>query len=61
LGVFLESAGDVEISQMTAQEIRAFLTWLCVEYESKRLSGDERPLLVRPAIRCLTSALAKGA
>jgi len=32
LGLFLEYAGDVDISQVTKQNLRAFLAWLRTEY-----------------------------
>jgi integrase/recombinase XerD len=42
--LLLEFAGDVNIAEVTTQEIRAFLAWLRTEYKPKRFSGDERPL-----------------
>jgi hypothetical protein len=43
LRLFLEFGGDADESQVTTQDIRAFLAWLCIEYRPKQLSGDQRP------------------
>lgn len=44
LGLFLEYAGDADVSQVTKQNLRAFLAWLRTEYRPRRLNGSEAPL-----------------
>jgi integrase/recombinase XerD len=44
LKLWLEYVGDVEVGQMTTQEVRAFLAWLRTEYEPRRITGNRQPL-----------------
>jgi integrase/recombinase XerD len=44
LRLLLEHTGDVEVSQVTTQEVRAFLAWLRTDYKPRRITGDDRPL-----------------
>jgi integrase/recombinase XerD len=44
LGVWLEYAGDTDVGQVTAQNLRAFLAWLRTDYTPRRLTGGDQPL-----------------
>ena len=44
LKVWLDYAGDVEISQVTSQDLRAYLAWLRTDYRPRRLTDDDQPL-----------------
>jgi integrase/recombinase XerD len=44
LKLWLEHMGDQPVSKITAQDIRAHLTWLRTEYEPRRFSGKKHPL-----------------
>jgi len=37
-------AGDVEINEVTAQDLRAYLAWLRTDYKHRRLTGGDQPL-----------------
>lgn len=41
---WLAYAGDVEIGQVTTEQIRNFLAWLRTEYKPSRFSGNTQPL-----------------
>lgn len=41
---WLEYAGDVEVGQVTSQDLRAYLAWLRTEYKPRRLTGGDQPL-----------------
>jgi len=44
LRLWLGHIGDVEISQVTTQNIRAFLAWLRTDYRPRRVTGNVQPL-----------------
>lgn len=45
LKLWIEHNGDVEVDQVTAQNLRAFLAWLRTEYKPRRLAGsNDQPL-----------------
>ena len=44
LKLWIDHNGDVAISQVCTQDIRAFLAWLRTDYRPKRFGGDQRPL-----------------
>ena len=44
LDVWVGYTGDVEVSQVTSQDLRAYLIWLRTGYEPHRLTGDDQPL-----------------
>ncbi len=44
LKLWLEHAGDVEVGQVSAQDIRAYLVWLRTDYKPQRLTGGAYPL-----------------
>ncbi len=41
---WLARAGDVEVSQVRAQDLRDYLAWMRTEYKPHRFSGSEHPL-----------------
>jgi len=44
LTVWLDYTGDIEVSQVTSQDLRAYLAWLCTDYKPRRLTGGDQPL-----------------
>jgi len=44
LKLWLDHVGDVEVSQITTQDLRAYLAWLRTDYKPHRLSGEDHPL-----------------
>ncbi len=44
LTVWLDYAGDIETSQVTSQDLRAYLAWLRTDYKPRRLTGGDQPL-----------------
>jgi site-specific recombinase XerD len=44
LKFWLEHAGDVEVHQVSAQDIRAYLVWLRTGYKPRWLSGGDHAL-----------------
>lgn len=42
--MWLDHVGDVEVSQITTQDLRAYLAWLRTDYKPHRLSGEDHPL-----------------
>jgi integrase/recombinase XerD len=44
LRVLLEYAGDRDVSQLTKQDLRAFLAWLRTGYRPRRFNGSDAPL-----------------
>ena len=48
LTVWLDYAGeDTEVSQVTSQDLRAYLAWLRTDYKPRRLTGGDQPLAPR--------------
>lgn len=39
-----EYIGDVDVSRVSTQQVRAFLAWLRAEYKPRRLTGGDQPL-----------------
>ncbi len=44
LKLWMQHGGDVEVGQVTSQEIRAYLAWLRTDYKPRRWNGSEHPL-----------------
>lgn len=44
LEVWQDRAGDVEVTQVASQDLRAFLAWLRTDYKPRRLTGGDQPL-----------------
>ena len=44
LKLWMSYAGDVEINEVTAQDLRAYLAWLRTDYKPRRLAGGDHPL-----------------
>jgi site-specific recombinase XerD len=44
LKLWLEHTGDVDVNQVSAQDVRAFLVWLRTDYKLRRLTGGDYPL-----------------
>ncbi len=44
LELFLERQGDVDITQVSTQELRAYLAWLRTDYQTRRIAGRNGPL-----------------
>jgi len=48
LKLWMSYAGDVvEINEVTAQDLRAYLAWLRTDYKPRRLTGGDQPLCSR--------------
>ena len=44
LKLWISYASDVEIDEVTAQDLRAYLAWLRTDYKPRRLTGGDQPL-----------------
>ena len=44
LKLWLEHGGDVEVGQVSAPDLRAYLVWLRTDYKPRRLTGGDYPL-----------------
>ena len=44
LKYWLDFAGDVEVGQITAPDIRKYLAWLRTDYKPHRFTGNDKPL-----------------
>jgi len=44
MGVWREYAGDVQVNDVTSQDVRAFLAWMRTGYEPRRIAGGDQPL-----------------
>ncbi len=47
LKLWIKYAGEADISQVTTQDLRAFLAWLHTDYKPHRFSGSEHPLAAK--------------
>ena len=47
LKLWIRYAGDVDVCQVTTQNLRAFLAWLHTDYKPHRFSGSEHPLAAK--------------
>jgi integrase/recombinase XerD len=47
LKLWIKYAGEVDVSQVTNQDLRAFLAWLHTDYKPHRFSGSEHPLAAK--------------
>ena len=47
LKLWIKYAGDVDVCQVTTQNLRAFLAWLHTDYKPHRFSGSEHPLAAK--------------
>jgi integrase/recombinase XerD len=41
---WVDTVGDPDVTQVTAQDIRSYLAWLRTEYKPRRYNGDRSPL-----------------
>ena len=49
LKLWISYASDVEIDEVTAQDLRAYLAWLRTDYKPRRLAGGDQPLSPKSA------------
>ena len=46
---WLDYAGDIEIGQVTSQDLRAYLAWLRTDHKPRRLAGGDHPFSLKTA------------
>ncbi|MCJ7739502.1 MAG: tyrosine-type recombinase/integrase [Anaerolineae bacterium] len=44
LRLWISCAGDIDVSDVTAGDLRGFIAWLRTEYTPRRVTGNKRPL-----------------
>ncbi len=47
LKLWLQYTGEVTVERITPQDVCAFLAWLRIEYQPRRLTGNTQPLAAK--------------